>query len=131
MAEGTDRDPTTPERNEGMVTDNNGNVGSIPPESQWTTSQTGVITLYAPAKNSVVKKGNTISGKSTASAVSYRLIDDVTGVIAQGQLTVSNGQFSGTFDFNTTASEGRLDLFTTYSDDGTESNNIEVPIRFK
>lgn len=129
---GDDRQPNTQTNTggEGTVSSTNGNISSIPPQSEWTTSPSGAITVYSPAKNSLLTNGNTISGKATAAKVSFRLIDDVTGVIAQGELPVVNGNFSGKFNFSTTATSGRLDVFNT-REDGVEINNVEIPIRFK
>lgn len=131
FTEGNDRQPTTSDRSdEGTVNDTGGNVSSPPPQSQWTTSTSGAVTVYSPARDTLLANGSNISGKSSASRVSFRLIDNISGVIAQGDLSVVNGNFSGTFNFSTTASEGRLDVFTT-RDDGVEGNNIEIPVRFK
>lgn len=130
FTEGGERTPTTSTKNEGSVSDNGGTISSIPPSTTWTTSPSGAITVYTPAANSLVTDGHTLSGKSTMPKVSYRLIDDVSGVIAQGELSVVNGNFSGKFNFNTQGSKGRLDVFTQ-REDGVESNNVEIPIRFK
>lgn len=131
FTDGTDRAPNTSSKQEGTVDDNGGdNSSAPPPASQWTTSPSGVITLYTPAANSILSAGDTVSGKTSTPTVSFRLIDSVSGVIAQGELKVINGTFSGTFNFTTKATEGRLDIFST-SADGREQNNIEVPIRFK
>lgn len=131
FTEGNEREPSTPDRGgEGTVSDTGGNVSSPPPQNQWSTSPSGAITVYSPGRDTLITSGSTISGKATTPKVSFRLIDNVTGVIAQGELSVVNGNFSGTFNFSTTASTGRLDVFNT-REDGVESNNVEVPIRFK
>lgn len=127
---GNDRQPASSDRNEGIVTDNDGQVSNTPPASQWTKSPDGQITVYSPAQNSILKKGDSLSGESRLQVVSFRLIDDVSGVIAQGSLSVVGGKFSGTFDFSTTATNGRLDVFYM-SDDGVEKSNLEVAVRFK
>lgn len=127
---GNDRPIVQNSKTEGTVRDNNGNISSTPPESQWSKSVSGEITVYSPPKNSVLVSGGTLSGASTLSKVSYRLIDDVSGVISSGDISVVNGKFSGTFDFATSGSQGRLDIFST-NDTGKESNNVEIPIRFK
>lgn len=128
---GNERQPnSTDKASEGTVTSTDGNISTIPPQGQWTTSPNGVITVYSPANGEITTNGSTISGKTTVLRVSFRLIDDVSGVIAQGDLPVVNGTFSGTFSFSTTGKEGRLDVFSTQHD-GTEINNVEVPIRFR
>lgn len=115
--------------NEGTVADTNGTVISNTNASQYIKSNGGVIIVHEPLTNSQLKKGSQLVGESTADEVSFRLIDNITGVIAQGNLKVVSGKFSGTFDFSTTATEGRLDLFTA-TPDGVESNNIYIPVRF-
>lgn len=128
--QGGDRTPATSTRNEGSASDTGSVTGSLPPESQWTRSSSGVITAYSPAANEVVTSGASFSGASTADTVYFRLIDTASGVIAQGPLSVVDGTFSGKLQFSTTAADGRLDLYTATAD-GVESNNIEIPIRFR
>lgn len=130
FSNGGEREIIQSNKNEGFVTDSNGDVPSIPPQSQWSVSKSGIITVYGPIQNSILKNGQSITGKSTSSTVNFRLIDDATGVIAEGNLKVINGQYAGTFDFDTKASEGRLDVFTANTD-GVESNVVEIAIRFK
>lgn len=131
FAQGDDREPNTnTESGEAMISDTNGEISSIPAENQWTSSANNAITVYSPAKNTTVVNGSVISGRSDSSTVSFRLIDNISGVIAQGELKVVNGTFSGKLSFATTATEGRLDIFNTKTD-GVEFNNVEVPIRFK
>jgi hypothetical protein len=115
--------------NEGVVTDTGGTISTLPPSSDWSSSTSGVITVYSPAKNSLLSSGQTLSGKSSAGRVSFRLMDSISGVIAQGSISVVNDKFSGTFSFATSAKDGRLDLFTTDSN-GVESNGVEIPVRF-
>ncbi|MBA3758775.1 hypothetical protein H0X10_04075 [Candidatus Saccharibacteria bacterium] len=130
FSDGDERLIADTSRNEGIIKDTGGNLTDIPAESQWQKSSDGKITVYTPGKDSVVKNGDTLSGSSSLSQVSFRLIDDVTGVIAQGTLSVVNGNFSGSFDFSTTGTNGRLDIFNS-SPDGIESSNTEIPVRFK
>lgn len=131
FTDGNDKSPgERTEKPEATVQDNAGNVGTIPDSSQWTTSSSGAITAYSPNKNSVIRSDSVISGKSSTSVVHFRLIDSVSGVISQGQLSVINGKFSGTLSFNTSASEGRIDLFSTRADGG-EENSVEIPVRFR
>lgn len=93
-------------------------------------SSTGEITVYAPAQNSVVKSGQVVSGASSLPTVSYRIIDNVSGVIASGQLNVVDGKFSGKLNFDTSATEGRLDIFATKAD-GTEYSNIAISLELR
>lgn len=98
--------------------------------SSGLSSSSGKITVYNPIKNSVVTTGDVVSGTSSRNIVSYRLIDDKVGVIASGSLKVVNKKFSGKFDFSSTGSEGRLDIFYALND-GQEIDVVEVPVRFK
>ncbi|NTW62302.1 hypothetical protein HGB25_02750 [Candidatus Saccharibacteria bacterium] len=116
-------------KSEGFLTDNNGSVTSVPARSEWLSSTSGKISVYSPLKNTALKSGQALSGESTVDRVSFRLIDSVSGVIAQGSLGVVNGKYSGNFDFTTSAKEGRLDVFLVNSD-GIESETIEIPVRF-
>jgi len=95
-----------------------------------TESKTGEITIYSPQKNTEVKSGVMVAGASTLAKISYRLIDSVSGMIAQGELTMTNGKFSGNLNFITTAKEGRLDIYATRAD-GAEYSTVELPLRFK
>lgn len=131
FTEGGERTPNTSSNDdEATVTDNSGNIGTVPASSQWSYSANQQLVVYSPTANQVLSNGSKISGKSTEQTVSFRLIGDSSGVIAQGQLAVGNGNFSGTFNFDTAATEGRLDVFNTKSD-GVEFNNVEIPIRFR
>lgn len=130
FTDGGSRDVNQGDDNEGTVQDTSGTVPSVPPQDQWTVSADQKITAYTPSKNAIIKKGDSISGASTLPKINFRLIDDASGVIAQGTLTVEKGKFSGTFDFTTTGSNGRLDLFTANAD-GVESSVVEIPVRFK
>lgn len=118
------------EKGEAYVSDNQGQSEIIPDKSQWTTSHSGQIIVYSPSNNQLLQKGDLISGESSLSTVSFRIIDNVSGVISEGQLTVVNGKFSGSVGFSTTATEGRLDIYSS-SEDGIESSNIGIPVRFK
>lgn len=130
---GDDRQPANTEsenRGSGEVADNNGVIGSGVNTANPVVSNTGQITLFSPRKNSTISSGQTVAGKSSLPTVSYRLIDSVSGVIASGELKVVNGSFSGTLNFTTTATEGRLDIFAAHLD-GVEYSNIEVPLVLK
>lgn len=116
-------------RGSGVVTDNEGVISSPPSQSTWTVSPTGQITVYSPAKNAVLTSGSIISGSSTLPIVSFRLIDNISGQISTGKISVVNGKFSGTASFNTNATMGELDIFGTKAD-ATEFSNISIPVRF-
>lgn len=131
FSDGDDRTPVKPNNSgTGTVADNQGGTSYIPDASQWTGSPNEELIVYTPTINSVLKNGDTLSGKATTDTVSFRLIDNVSGVIARGELSVVNGTFSGKFDFTTSATEGRLDVFNT-GFGSTEYNNVEIPIKFK
>lgn len=117
-------------KNEGTVQDTGGTASNNVDDSLWTNSADNMITVYSPAKNALVTNGSVLSGESKLPKVYFRLIDDVSGVISRGSLNVVNGKFSGTFDFSTTGTNGRLDIFNSASD-GVESSNVEIPVRFK
>lgn len=130
--EGGEREPgNSLQENEGSgtISDQQGNATAQTDPGSWTTSSSGEISIHSPTRNSSVKTGAEVSGTSTLSTVSYRLIDNVSGLIAQGELNVVNGRFAGRLNFNTTATEGRLDVFGT-KQDGVEFSNVEVLIKF-
>jgi cytoskeletal protein RodZ len=114
----------------GVITDTNGASASAGNSSTSTSSSNGEIVVFAPAKNSLLVNGATISGTSSLSKVSYRIVDTEVGVVSTGTLNVVNGKFSGTLQFQTNASTGQLDFFGTQSD-GNEFDNISIPVRFK
>jgi len=121
---------TNKDKGDATVSDNQGSITKITNPSEWMTSSSHEITLYSPAQNQIVRNGDYISGESSLNIVSFRIIDDISGVISTGQLSVVKGKFSGTISFSTTASSGRLDIYGT-RDDGGEFSNVEVPVRFK
>lgn len=114
----------------GIVHDNNGQASKPVDTSNPTVSKTGEITLFSPRQNALVTNGTEINGASTLKKVSYRLIDDVSGVISMGELSVINGKYSGILDFRTSAQDGRLDIYGTRID-GSEFSNVEQQVRFK
>ncbi|NBX98005.1 hypothetical protein EBQ81_04035 [bacterium] len=122
--------PTPTDKGSGGIADTQGQDATPSDNSDWTVSESGEITVYKPQKNSLLTKGAVLSGESRLSVVNYRLIDDISGMISQGQLGVVNGKFSGTISFNTNATGGRLDVYGA-TDSGNEFSNVEIPIRFK
>jgi hypothetical protein len=93
-------------------------------------SSTGEIELYSPRQNETIENGSIINGKSKLENIHYRIIDDVSGVIATGKLSVINGIFSGKISYKTTASNGRIDVFGVY-EDLSEFSVIEISLRFE
>ena len=129
FSDGDSRTPVNNSKNEGTLQDNSGVVSAITPESQWSTSKDSAITVFNPAPNSILKSGSQISGKSAYSEVSFRLIDDVQGVISQGNIKVINGTYAGIMNFSTQGKVGRLDIFKTNSE-GIEKSNVEIQLRY-
>jgi len=124
------KEASKPNINEGTITDNNGSTVTPPAENTWVRSSDGSsVIVYSPINNQVLQTGQILSGASTATRVNFRLIDNISGVIAQGTLSVVNGKFSGVSSFKTVASDGRVDIFTS-DDQGVESNNVSIPVRF-
>jgi len=113
-----------------IVTDNNGEIRAEIDKSNPIVSPTGEISVYSPRKDDKITNGFAFAGSSSLPKVSYRLIDSATGMIATGELTVVNGNFSGTITFSTGATQGRLDVFGT-NENLTEFSNIEIPVRFQ
>jgi hypothetical protein len=117
---------------QGSATDENGKVptsGVSSNPSDWSTSPSGVIVLKSPESGSTFASGDTITGTSSVDPVQYRLIDNQVGVIDQGQLNVVNGVFTATIDFQSTAPNGQLDIYSTDSS-GKELNEIQIPVNF-
>ena len=129
---GSDRPIATTPENKGnaVFADTQGQIAVTPDKTLWSTSKTGEITVYLPSKDKLLINGDSLSGISTLTIVYYRVIDDVSGMISQGQLAVVNGKFSGAISFSTTATKGRIDVYGA-TDSGKELGNIEVPVRFK
>lgn len=128
--DGTEREAVVNNTNEGTVTDTSGNFSVDNGTEASLRSGDGKISLLVPTKDSIIRSSDAISGFSEYPAVSFRLIDDVSGVIARGELQVVDGKFSGEFNFSSNASRGRLDVFSA-NPDGTEESNLSVDIRFK
>ena len=128
--DGKERDVISSNKDEGTVTDTKGVVTTTTEKSEWSSSIDGIISVYSPIQDSILSKGDVLSGESSSDNISFMLTDNVSGLIAQGKITVVNGKFSGTFDFKTTATEGRLDIYIENAD-GVESSIVEIPVRFK
>ena len=113
----------------GSSTDTGGTSTATTSTSQWITSTSGAITLKQPVANSTLLDGAIISGSATVPQVNIRLIDNSVGVIDQGTLDVVNGNFSGILHFQSKASSGQLDVFST-GPNAVELNEIQVTVNF-
>lgn len=115
---------------DGYATDTSGRTPVSTNESQWITSQSGVITIKQPVANATLANGATLAGTTTSTGpIHFILLDNSTGQIATGTLNVVNGNFSGQLTFQTHSSSGQLDVFTT-SANGREQNLIEIGVNF-
>jgi len=131
FTEGNERNPgNSLNENEGSggITDNNGVFSPSTDTSEPIISSTGEISVYSPKNNALITTGHEVSGSSTLPKVTYRLIDDVSGVIATGELSVVNGKFSGFVSYVSSGKNGRLDIYATKAD-GSEFSNIEILLR--
>ncbi len=126
--DGQDKEPVaSPSRDAGAVDTSGQDVSE---SNQKVSSASGKITVYSPSPNSLVSNGDFLSGASSHSSVSYRLIDDDIGVLGSGSLNVVNGKFSGKFSFSSNGEKGRLDVFQTL-EDGREVDVVEIEVRYK
>jgi hypothetical protein len=132
FTQGTEREPGN-SLNEGAgsasISDSRGAEANQEDNQTTLSSDSGKITLSSPYDSSVLANGSIINGVSSLARVNYRIIDDVSGVIATGSLEVVDGKFSGRIQFETSANKGRLDIFGL-NDDLTEHSNIEVSVSF-
>jgi cytoskeletal protein RodZ len=114
---------------QGGATDNNGKAtNQSTSQSQWKTSDSGVIILKEPITPAVIKNGDEFSGVATnLDKIEYRLVDNAAGVIAQGELNVVNDNFSGNLQFQTKGGLGRLDVYS-YDSQGREINSVELTV---
>lgn len=130
FSEGEDKTPTQSQPKPEIGVVDNSNSAKLPTNATPITSKDGLITVYSPTNGALFTSGSSLSGKTTASKISYRLMDNVSGVTATGGLSVSNGLFYGKFNFSTNATEGRLDVFII-GIGGVEKSVIEIPVRFR
>lgn len=119
-------------RNQGTVKDNNGqstdSTKSAP--AQWIQSQSGVITVKEPIAKSFIASGFVLSGSATTiEKAQYRLIDDKAGVISEGSVNVVGHNFSGSVNFKSFGTSGRLDVFSV-DVNGKELNEVQIPVKF-
>jgi hypothetical protein len=116
---------------QGGVVDQNGQTsGSLPPSSQWVSSTSGDITLQQPSPNTTVQSGDTLSGLAKVSNVQFILSDNSVGLIAQGNLNVVNGKFSGILQFTPHSSGGKLEVYYPNPANGAEEDIIEIDVNF-
>jgi cytoskeletal protein RodZ len=114
--------------NQGTAVDNHGTQDSTD-SSQWITSKSGNIIVKQPAANAKITKGSILAGSAKVGQVQYRLIDNSVGVIAQGTLSVANGNYSGALQFQPYSAGGRLDVFS-FDEGGAEINEIQIGVTF-
>jgi hypothetical protein len=128
FSDGTPREPgSSVERNGGVTPDDNTDFEA---PSDPATSDSGNIVVYGPLSGELFRSGDRLYGTANVDTVWYRLIDDRIGMVAQGSLPVQDGRFSGTFNFNTDGTEGRLDIFNLNEDD-RETDSVEIDVRFR
>lgn len=116
-------------RNSGGATDTGGTATVTTGSSQWTTSASGLITVKQPVANAKFQDGSVLSGSAKIGAISYRISDNTVGVVAEGTLSVANGNFSGNLHFSPRGTGGRLDVFSTDSK-GIEYNEVQINVSF-
>lgn len=104
---------------------------ALPPPSQWTVSSTGNITLQQPSANSTITSGSTISGLAKVNHVQFMLTDNKVGLIAQGNLPVTNGKFSGNLHFIAHSSSGSIQVFYPNPNNAAEEDLININVNFK
>ena len=100
--------------------------------SQWTTSSSGAITLKQPYSNETIQSGAILSGtvNSNINVVSFILTDNAVGQIAQGNLNVTNGKFSGILNFTNHSTKGTLQIFSPNPTNGAEENIINIDVNY-
>lgn len=113
----------------GGAIDNKGSCTPTARSSQWVTSQSRLITVKSPVANTTLKDGDQVIGSAGVNLVDYRLIDNTVGVLAQGTLSVVNGNFCGTLHFQPKGTGGRLDIYSTNTQ-GVEYNEIQINVSF-
>jgi hypothetical protein len=113
------------------VKDNqNAQTSSLPPASQWSTSANGDITLQEPVNGGTVGSGSVISGLAKVSSVQFILVDNSVGLIDQGNLTVTDGKFTGTMEFTSHSSAGKLSIYYPNPTNGKEEDIISIDVNF-
>jgi hypothetical protein len=119
----------SPGQTQGGATDTHGSASTTTDSSQWVISENGYITVRSPLANTKLKDGSVVAGTAKVDQVSYRLTDNTVGVVAQGQLGVVDGKFSGSLHFTPKGTGGRLDVFSTDTS-GVEYNEVQINVGF-
>jgi hypothetical protein len=115
----------------GGIVDRNGKTsGSLPPASQWVSSASGNITLQQPSPNAVLKSGDTLSGLAKVNSVQFILKDDSVGLIARGNLNVTDGKFAGVLQFTPHSNSGTLEVYYPNPNNGAEEDIVEINVGF-
>lgn len=115
---------------QGGVTDTSGTTQQPPADtSVGTTSTSGAITVWQPVGGSMIGTGETIRGKASVPVVQFRIVDDQVGVIAQGELKVVGGVWSGIMNYKSRGQTGSIQVFS-FNDQSVEENNISIPVTF-
>ena len=120
----------TPTNSGGVVDKNGQSVSSLPSSSDWTTSSSGNITLQLPTANQTLQSGDSITGLANVSAVQFILKDDSVGQIAEGNLNVVNGKFSGTLYFTPHSESGELEVYYPNPNTGAEEDTVSIDVNF-
>jgi len=120
--------PASSSANQGGAVDKKGQGVEKPSGSDAATSNSTNITLYSPTATATLHPGDTIIGAAKVEKVEYRLVDDQVGVLAQGDLSVVGGKFSGTISFSHHSNIGKLDIFS-FDKNGAEINSISVNLK--
>lgn len=126
---GKPRSTSSSNNAQGGATDNNGAVTNPgTPTGQPTSSTSGLITLQYPSANQIISSGVQIYGQAQVSTVQFQLVDNASGLLAQGSLNVVNGKFSGTLQFTPSSNNGQLNIFSQNSPTSPEVNIISIPV---
>jgi hypothetical protein len=116
---------------QGGVVDKNGQAaGALPPASKWTSSDSGTIILQLPSAGTTIKSGDSLVGLAKVDNVQFILKDDTVGLIAQGNLKVVDGKFSGVLQFTPHAGTGKLEIYYPDPQNGAEKDIIDIDVSF-
>lgn len=121
---------STPTNSGGVVDKNGQSASNLPPSANWATSSSGDITLQLPSLNQTLQSGDTIAGLANVSMVQFILTDNSVGQIAQGNLSVVNGKFSGTLYFTAHADSGTLEVYYPNPNNGAEEDIVSIDVNF-
>ncbi len=129
--DGAERDIPAPSTTgeDGTVRDTGGNIDNTASDIH-TTATDGAISVHLPTPNAMLRNGDFIAGTTSHRDIYFRLISDTVGVVAEGRLLAVNGKFSGIWSFNTSGTDGQVDIFSI-DPSGKEVSNVAIPVRFK